>query len=128
MARRQRRDYSDLRIRAAHRRAGHEWWKWYVIWKPALSMFGPPLSATAVLMVLWVKVPHLMLGVAALTLAVLAAAGWLIYTGSAAALQRRMNARVAGDRGRGAGLGWAVACLVALFSFTGWLSLWSHWA
>lgn len=96
--------------------------------------FGPYIGrvlilviAAAGLMVAWMRIPHLYLGVGALITAVAVGGGWLLYTGSNRALQRRMQART-GRAGRGAGLGWAVASVVALLGATGWVSLWSPWA
>lgn len=85
------------------------------------------LAAAVGLMVAWMRIPHLYLGVGALIVAVVLGGGWLLYTGSNRALQRRMQSRT-GKAGRGAGLGWAVASVVALLGVTGWVSLWSPWA
>lgn len=123
-----RRTYEEVRLLAAHRRAGQKWWKWYVLWKPALTRGGPPAGAAALLGLAWWKVPHIYLGIGTLTVAAVLAVGWLAYQGSGAALQRRMTDRAAGPAPRGAGLGWAVGVIVALLGVTSWLTLWSPYA
>lgn len=128
MARRRRRMDADTRYRIMEVEA------WRTIarrhpWKVVLGPFiarGLGLGATVgVLAYLWVKVPHLYLGVAALVIAGVVGVGWVLWTNSNAALQRRMRS---GAARRGVGLGWAVAGLVVLLGSTGWLALWSPYA
>jgi hypothetical protein len=125
--RRPRRDYAEVRRFAAHRRAGQHYWKWYVFGEPFMKRVFPVVGAVVALMVLWLKVPHFILGVASVMAALIVGVGWLLWNGSHQALQRRMSSRAAGGR-RGVGLGWAVAGVVVLLGSTGWLSLWSPWA
>lgn len=101
---------------------------WIILFGPSLLRLFGLLAAVAVLMFLWLKVPHAYLGVGAIVGALLVGGGWLLYTGSARSLQQRMAARAGGREPRGAGLGWAVASVVALLGATGWLSLWSPYA
>lgn len=117
-----------IRQVAANRRIGHRWAYWIEL-GPYAARLVVVVAAVGALMYLWVAVPHLYLGSAALVAAALVGGGWLVYSGSHTALQRRMNARAgAGGDPRGAGLGWAVGALVALLGVTGWVSLWSPWA
>lgn len=125
--RRPTRDYAEVRRFAAHREAGRKYWRWYVF-GPHIARVTLIVAAVVALGFLWLQVPHLFLGVAAIVLAVALAIGWAVYTGSTASLQRRMAARATGKTERGAGLGWAVAGVVFLLGLTGWLSLGSPWA
>ncbi len=111
----------------ANRIYGSRFWFW-IVFGPWLGRLVVLVAAVSALAWLWVAVPHVYLGGAALAAAGVLGVGWLLWTGSDAALQRRMAAR-AQDRGRrGVGLGWAVAAVVALLAGTGWLALWSPYA
>jgi hypothetical protein len=111
----------------ANRIYGSRFWFW-IVFGPWLGRLVVLVAAVSALAWLWVAVPHVYLGGAALAAAAVLGVGWLLWTGSNAALQRRMQAR-AQDRGRrGVGLGWAVAAAVALLAGTGWLALWSPYA
>lgn len=125
--RRPTRDYAEVRRFAAHREAGRRYWRWYVF-GPHIGRVVVLVAAVAGLAALWLAVPHLVLGVAAVGLSLALAVGWMIYTGSDRQLQQRMSARATGRAERGAGLGWAVAGVVILLGVTGWLSLGSPWA
>jgi hypothetical protein len=111
---------------AAWRRFGHEHHMLFIA-GPVLWKVGVLVAAVAGLALLWVSVPHVLLGGLALAAAFVVGMVWFLWTGSNAALQRRMSARAANSE-RGAGLGWAVACLVLMLAGTGWLSLWSPFA
>jgi hypothetical protein len=110
---------------AAWRRIGHEH-AYMIAFGPFVGRLVVLLAAVGALAFLWIKVPHAVLGVVALVAAAVVGGGWLAWTNSYAALQRRMRSGASAQRG--VGLGWAVACLVLLFAATGWLSLWSPYA
>jgi succinate dehydrogenase/fumarate reductase cytochrome b subunit len=116
-----RRDYGEVRRLAAQRRAGHEWWTWYVFWEPMLKRLGPPLALLVALILVWVKVPHQVLGIVCAALAIATGLGWMAYQMSGAALQRRMN----GAAPHGAGLGWAVAGVVTVLLGAAYTALWT---
>ena len=120
MVRRQpKRDYREVRVFAAHRRAGHQWWKWYVIYEPLARRFGPTILAFVVLVAAWYRIPHRVLGIGALALACLVLAMWAAYSASDRNLQNRMN----GVK-RGTGLGWAVGGVVSALVLAAWAALW----
>lgn len=115
---RAKRDYREVRVFAAHRRAGTQWWKWYVIWEPLTRRLGPPVLALVGLAGLWIKIPHRYLGIGALALAVVVCAAWVAYTTSDRNLQRSLS----GVK-RGTGLGFAVFGIVAALLTAAWAAL-----
>jgi hypothetical protein len=86
-------------------------------------------AVVGVLVLAWMKIPHVYLGVGALVAAAGVAVGWIAWTASHNSLQARMMARASGGPvRRGVGLGWAVGLVVVLLGSTGWLALWSPYA
>jgi hypothetical protein len=116
-----------VRQAMANRRIGYEW-AYLIEFGPYLGRFAVLVAAVGGLMWLWLHIPHVVLGGAALTCAAVVGGAWLVWTGSTGALQRRMAARAKGGDPRGTGLGWAVAGLCILLAGVGWVSLWSPWA
>lgn len=81
------------------------------------------------LMAAWIYVPHPMLGVSAIVLAVVLAVGWMVWNGVHNDLQARQMRRARGQRvGAPVALRLAVAASVLLLAGTGWLALWSPYA
>jgi hypothetical protein len=100
-----------------------------VIFGPYMARVLTLAAAVAGLMALWVLVPHALLGVAAIILAVAVVIGYLAVTGSRSSVQSRMIARAKGQRAKpGMGLGWAASAAAVMLGAVGWLSLWSPWA
>lgn len=112
---------------SAWRRIGHDH-AYMIAFGPYMARLAALLVVVAALTLLWIKVPHVYLGVGALGIAAVLGMGWFAWTGSNVALQKRMSARAAGNGRRGVGLGWAVSVVVALLVGTGWLALFSPYA
>jgi hypothetical protein len=116
---RPRRDYSEVRRFAAHRRIGHELAWYYVFWEPLLRRVGPFIVAVVVLAVAWYKIPHFALGVGCAVLALAIVVVWVLWSASDRNLQAAMN----GTK-KGTGLGWAVTLVVGALSAAAWAAIW----
>ncbi len=60
-----RKDLHDRRTYAAHSKAGEVHWRWYVYYRPALRIAGPPALLAVAGVALWTYVAHWILAVAA---------------------------------------------------------------
>jgi hypothetical protein len=110
--------------RAAYRHYGRKYAAW-VVFGPGAAKALFWVGLVVVAYVTWVKVPHVVLGTAALSIAA-AAAGVLLWpTLSGLGLKRRIAQRISGASAPRLQLGWAYATLLITGVGMGYLALWS---
>lgn len=118
----------DEKRREIERGALRHYGRKYAFW----IVFGPFIAKGLLWVALvglawltWVKVPHVVLGVAALAIALGSATALVMTAPSLVGTRRRMLAAASGVAHPRMNLGWAYATLLVVGVGMGWLALWS---